>query len=181
MTSITRLDQPLDRLANHMRGHPRLDQLFYLLSSFGDHSFLWLLLAGFESLSPRTRPRALRAAVALGLESALVNGLVKSFFRRDRPTGREHPHPYRLRYPRTSSFPSGHATSGFAAAQLLAPPGPLRTLLLVLAGLVAWSRIHTRVHHPTDILGGAVIGLGFGALVDKVVPLHRRLRADCTR
>jgi len=171
LSALDRCDRVIDRAADRLRGHSAPDRLFYLLSSFGDHSFLWLLIASFEALSPRTRSRALRAAVALGCESALVNGLVKSLFERERPTGRTHPHPYHLRYPRTSSFPSGHATSGFAAARLLAPKGPGRAALLVLAGLVAYSRIHTRVHHATDVIGGACIGIGFAALVERIAPL----------
>jgi undecaprenyl-diphosphatase len=181
LSLLDRCDRLMDRAAEQLRGRSAPDRLFYLLSSFGDHSFLWLLIASVEALSPRTRSRAIRAAIALGCESALVNGPVKAIFDRERPIDRAHPHPYRLRYPRTSSFPSGHATSGFAAACLLAPKGPCRSALLLVAGLVAYSRVHTRVHHASDVIGGACLGLGFAALVERIAPLGtsdpRRLEA----
>jgi undecaprenyl-diphosphatase len=61
--------------------------------------------------------------------------------------------------PTSTSFPSGHAAAAFAFAtgvgQVLPGAGfPLRAL----AGLVAYSRVHTGVHYPGDVLVGALLG-----------------------
>jgi membrane-associated phospholipid phosphatase len=61
--------------------------------------------------------------------------------------------------PTSTSFPSGHSASAFAFAtavgkEILAISGPLRGL----AGAVAYSRVHTGVHYPTDVIIGASIG-----------------------
>ena len=76
-------------------------------------------------------------------------------------------HPFRLRTPRTTSFPSGHASSGFMAATLLADGGraPGRWAWYGLAAVVASSRIHTRSHHASDVVAGAALGLVLGLML----------------
>ncbi len=115
----------------------------------------------------------MRAGAALAVESVLINVVVKSLFSRERPIDHSYEHPHHLRYPLTSSFPSGHATAAFAAASLLSNRTWLRWLLYPLATLVAVSRIHVRIHHASDVLGGAIIGLGFAKLVEYLLPIQR--------
>jgi undecaprenyl-diphosphatase len=116
---------------------------------------------------------AMRAGVALAIESIVINVVVKSLFSRERPIDQSYEHPHHLRYPMTSSFPSGHATAAFAAATLLSNRRWHRWLLYPLATLVALSRVHVRIHHASDVLGGAIIGLGFAKLVEYLLPMQR--------
>lgn len=61
-----------------------------------------------------------------------------------------------------ASFPSGHATTAFAFAAVLALGLPrLRTGLFALAALVAMSRVVVGAHYPSDVLAGAALGVGF--------------------
>jgi undecaprenyl-diphosphatase len=112
-----------------------------------------------------------RTGAAIGVESVLVNGPVKWTFRRQRPVAPvESPHP--LRIPRSSSFPSGHATSAFCAAALLSESDPARRPIYYgVALVVAWSRVHVRVHHASDVVGGAIIGAAMGAVFKRLLPL----------
>ncbi|MGH9106442.1 MAG: phosphatase PAP2 family protein [Acidimicrobiales bacterium] len=115
-----RLDLTVDSwFEKHLRGRPWLDRLMYGASAAGEHSLVWLAWGGLEGWRSGHgwRPLA-RAGAALGAESLLVNGLVKSAFRRHRPVGPEQ-RPLPLRIPRTSSFPSGHASAAFFAAALI--------------------------------------------------------------
>ena len=156
------------------RAHnPVLDAVFYPLSSAADHSLLWLATAGVREAIGKTRPgTTLRLAAVLGVESAVTNVALKSVFGRIRPaldpalTG---PLPWGLRRPVTSAFPSGHATAGFTTAVFLsrAEPGPPWYLF---AGLVAFSRIYVRLHHTSDVVAGAALGLAYGLAARRFVP-----------
>ena len=111
----------------------------------------------------------MRLSASLGVESALINLGVKSLFRRGRPVRVEHAS-RKLRKPKSSSFPSGHATSGFMAASLLsAGRGPVsKAFWYSTAAVVASSRVHVRIHHGSDVAAGALIGVGLGRLVRKI-------------
>lgn len=175
---VRRFDTAVDRwFDRRLRGRPGPDRLFYGASALGDFALLWHLVGASRALGGgRREPEAARLAVALGVESIVVNGPVKALFRRSRPVWDQH-RPLRLRRPRSSSFPSGHATSGFMAASLLAAGRPRqRPLWLAVATVVAASRVHVRIHHASDVVAGAVIGLGIGRLVRRVWPLPEHLR-----
>ncbi|MDQ1428778.1 MAG: hypothetical protein QOK39_2254 [Acidimicrobiaceae bacterium] len=170
---VHRFDQWVDEgVADWLRGIAVADRVFYAASALGDHGIIWLILAAARGLRSENAWRAtLRAAAAVGVESILVNGPVKWVFKRQRPTPRGvSPHP--LRNPRTSSFPSGHATSAFCAAALLSDGDPvMRPVYYGLAAIVAWSRIHVRVHYASDVIGGVFIGIALGKIGKRLVPL----------
>jgi|TARA_B110000196_G_scaffold291354_1_gene278206 membrane-associated phospholipid phosphatase len=166
------LDEVVDRAWDRLRGNPALDRLFYTASELGDFSLIWHLLGTARGVTLRGGTReAARLALALGAESALVNGMVKSAFRRERPI-QSGERPHNLRQPLTSSFPSGHASAAFLAATLLSERSKVKPLWFGLATIVATSRIHVRIHHASDVVLGAGIGLTLGRLIRRVVPLR---------
>jgi membrane-associated phospholipid phosphatase len=168
---ISRFDNAVDSYFEaHLRGRPGLDRLMYGASALGDHSAIWLALSAWQGWRSGTGWRAvLRAGALLGAESALVNGLVKLGFRRERPenTG---PRPLPLRIPRTSSFPSGHSSAAFFAATLLAN-GPSGLIYYLLAAVIASSRVYVKIHHASDVIAGAALGATLGKVAKHVVPL----------
>jgi len=131
---------------------------------------IWLALAALQGpVSGKSWRPLVRAGALLGAESALVNGLVKLAFRRQRPDVTE-PHPLPLRTPLTSSFPSGHASAAFFAAALLRS-GSSWPVYYTLATIVASSRVHVRMHHASDVVAGAALGTALGELARAVFPL----------
>jgi undecaprenyl-diphosphatase len=158
----------------HLRGQPIADRVFYGASALGDHGVLWLMLAAIRGLRSGDGWRAaVRAAAGVGIESALVNGPLKWLVRRQRPPP-PGTRPLPLRTPRTSSFPSGHATSAFCAAALLSDGDPSwRPVYYTLALVVAWSRVHVRIHHASDVMAGMAVGALLGEIVKRVAPLER--------
>jgi undecaprenyl-diphosphatase len=78
-----------------------------------------------------------------------------------------------FRQPITSSFPSGHATAAFCAATLLAENEERAPAYYALGTVVALSRIHTKIHHASDVVGGIAIGLVLGQVARRIVPLKR--------
>lgn len=167
--AVASLDARVDRFVERVRC-PILDRIFYPVSSAADHSLLWLALGTARAVPSGDAAFALRFAAAMGLESALTNGPVKAAFRRTRPTpdtpeGRL---PYGMHRPITSSFPSGHATAAFTAAALLAR-GRVAPWYAA-AAVVASSRVYVRMHHASDVVGGAVLGLALGYALRRWVP-----------
>jgi membrane-associated phospholipid phosphatase len=154
---------------------PALDGAMRGLSRAADHGKLWFASAAALSIFGGERgPLAARQGLtALALASASANLLAKPLSRRARPI-----HPAlevlegrRVRMPRSSSFPSGHAASAFAFASAAGRAEPrLRAPLMALAGLVGYSRVHTGVHFPGDVLAGALLGVGAGKLVSTAGP-----------
>lgn len=66
------------------------------------------------------------------------------------------------------SFPSGHTTTAFCLAYLMARIYPKYTLLFYGFGiLTAFDRLMGLSHFPSDIIGGAVLGIGTGVLINK--------------
>ena len=142
---------------------PGLDRALGRLSRAADFSKLWLGSASALAVfgGEKGRRAAGSGIASLVLTSALVNAVLKPLWGRRRPERVKHRVPFarRVRMPRSRSFPSGHAASAFAFASGVASEAPAPGgLLTALAALVAYSRVHTGVHYPSDVVAGAVIG-----------------------
>jgi undecaprenyl-diphosphatase len=153
---------------------PALDEAMRRLSRAADHSLLWLGAgAGIATCGGSGGRRAVRRGlVSLGLASAFANLVAKPLTVRRRPQ-REEVEALARRHvpmPRSSSFPSGHAASAFAFATGVGAAQPnLSVPLRALATLVGYSRVHTGVHYPADVLAGAFIGVTAAELAGRLL------------
>jgi membrane-associated phospholipid phosphatase len=157
---------------------PALDRAFRRLSRAADHSKLWLGAAAVLSLfgDARGRRAAVNGLASVALTSAVVNGVLKPVSGRRRPERRAHRVPLRrqVRMPVTRSFPSGHAASAFAFASGVASAAPFLGISLTpLAALVAYSRVHTGVHYPGDVIAGSVTGTALAPIAVTAVERAR--------
>jgi undecaprenyl-diphosphatase len=171
--------EPFDRWADEqlerLRGNKVADAVFTTASEVGDFSLIWHLTGAARGITSEQRAgEAMVFSALMGIESLVVNQGIKRLFRRTRPTESGDPR-YPVRKPVTSAFPSGHASSAFFAATLLTAWSGKRTapLWFGMAAVVATSRAYVRIHHPSDVVGGAVVGLALGQLAKAAV---RRLR-----
>jgi len=156
------------------RGKPALDKLFYLASELGDFSLIWHVVGVAQGLrSDEDADASLRLAAILLTESVLVNQGLKRLVHRPRPVTVE-VRPHHLRTPRTSSFPSGHASSAFTAAGVLSHRDPKAAPLYYgLAAVVSTSRIHVKIHHASDVIVGAAVGVVLAQVATRVWPMPR--------
>jgi membrane-associated phospholipid phosphatase len=159
-----------------------LDDPVRRLSGAADKSRLWLGIAALVAVGGGRRGRraALEGVVAIGVSSATVNLGVKPIARRRRPQ-RAQPALFEDRHvpmPSSASFPSGHAASAFAFAYAVGRHLPaLAVPVRLLAAAVAYSRVHTGVHYPGDVVIGSVAGAGTAAMVAAVADRAARARA----
>ncbi|MBN2623844.1 MAG: phosphatase PAP2 family protein [Acidimicrobiales bacterium] len=168
--AIARFDTAIETRVDGFRGHRNVDRLMYAASELGDFSLIWHLISTTRAMAPDREPaHAVRVAAILAIESALVNGPVKSVFRRHRPAW-EQERPLRLRRPRTSSFPSGHASAAMTAAGVLSQNDPLWPLYYAVGAVVAGSRVYVKIHHPSDVVAGAVVGIVLARVARRVWP-----------
>jgi undecaprenyl-diphosphatase len=173
---IDRLDEAADAAWGRVfRGHPFADRIFYLASELGDFSVIWLLLAAAEGVrSEEDADASIRLALLLVGESILVNQGIKRLVRRPPPI-HAGARPHHVRLPPTSSFPSGHASSALAAAGMLSHRHPKAAPAYYgLAAIVATSRVHVKVHHASDVLAGAAIGIGYAWVAKRLWPVRPR-------
>jgi undecaprenyl-diphosphatase len=140
---------------------PFLDELMPSITTFGDDVtgivFTGTLIAFGDE---KGRDSGILSAVALTGSSLITLGM-KSAINRNRPKDPEG----RTRRS-NSSFPSGHASGAFSVATVIGGRYPkARIPAYTLASLVGFSRIYLGRHYPSDVLGGAVLGIASGIVV----------------
>ena len=171
--AIVRFDAEVDRALDLLRGNVVADRVFYTASELGDFSLIWHLLASGQGIRRGgDLTGTLRVVAAMSAESVIINGPVKSLFRRTRPVS-DVPRPHRLRQPRTTSFPSGHASAAPVFALVAGEDDAWRPLYVALATTVAVSRVYVRIHHASDVVGGAMAGAALALGYRRLWPAGR--------
>jgi diacylglycerol kinase family enzyme/membrane-associated phospholipid phosphatase len=174
MRNVSRLDETLVRRSAALP-RTRLDRALTSLTKSANHGVLWFAIAAVSALrAGSTRRAALRGIAAIGAASTSANLIGKRLFPRRRPAAELLPVRRRLtRRPTSSSFPSGHAASAAAFGTAVAMENrTLGAAVLPLAAVVGYSRVHTGVHWPTDVLVGWLIGAGSALATRHWWPLH---------
>ena len=169
--SVETFDAFVDERLEPLRASPLTARVFTSASHLGDFSLIWHIAAAARGVTSNERAdQAVALSCLLGIESLIVNQGIKRIFRRQRPTESGDDR-FDVRTPSTSSFPSGHASSAFFAATLLNALVGRRSapIWFGLAGVVATSRVYVRIHHASDVIGGAVVGLGLGLVARRFV------------
>ncbi len=157
-------DLKVDQLLEPTRNFTPTIWLFTTATALGDFGMLWHIVGIVRAVADNSRAKqALILSALMGIESLILNQGIKPFFKRKRPTVKGDTR-FKIRTPRTSSFPSGHASSAFFAAVVLTrwSSSPAIATWFVFAVIVATSRVAVRIHHATDIFAGALIGTAMG-------------------
>lgn len=143
------------------------DWFMPLITKLGDYGLFWIIVAVLLIIIPKTRRTGIVVAVALILDVILCNALLKPLIARTRPYDVNLAVRLLISRPTDFSFPSGHSAASFASASamLFARSKGLGRCALVLAAVIAFSRLYLYVHYPTDVLGGILLGTlcGFAA------------------
>jgi undecaprenyl-diphosphatase len=153
---------------------PTLDRAMSRLSRAADYSKLSIGSAGLlAAIGGSSGRRAAGMGLAsLGAAATLFNLVVKPLSRRTRPDriAGEVPIARHVRMPASTSFPSGHTAAAFAFATGVGRVLPQAAVPLhAVAALIGYSRVHTGVHYPGDVVAGAVSGTVVAQLVTHAI------------
>jgi membrane-associated phospholipid phosphatase len=153
---------------------PALDRALGRLTRAADHSKLSLAAAGVLAVAGKETGRraAARGLASLAVTSVIVNAGLKLAARRRRPDpgGHSVPETRRVPMPISRSFPSGHSAAAFAFATGVGEVSPGAAIpLRALAAIVAYSRVHTGVHYPGDVIAGALTGVSLAELTSRAI------------
>ena len=173
--------------------NPITNPIFYVITTLGNAGWFWIVLAVLmlTVLPKKYKKAGLTMAIALILSLIFCNGIMKHLWARPRAfwvvgqnfvVGNEFENLYGIfNSIHDYSFPSGHSSASFAAAvSIFMWRKKEGSAALVLAALIAFSRLYFTVHYPTDVLVGTITGTLYGvaayfivkALMNKVPKLN---------
>lgn len=157
-----------------------LDRALSRLSATADHSKISFTIAALlATRAGAPRRGAVKGVAAIGVASAATNLIGKALSRRSRPDwdAAGVPMRRRVRMPASTAFPSGHSASAAAFAVGVGSEVPAAALPLgILAAVVGYSRVHTGVHYPGDVVAGLALGVA-GAAAVILIDRRRTVRA----
>ena len=169
ISSLDAFDKRVDAAFDRLRGKPRIDKAAAVVSNLADYGLVWVVIAGVKARRRGAgRRRAVVALGSAGFSSLGLSRVVKQAVERQRPGAHLDA---LVRTPTSSSFPSGHTLAAFTTAVVLSEGEAQTTAAVGFATAVAASRVHLRAHHPSDVIGGAVIGSVLGLVLRPVVNL----------
>ncbi|MFF2087533.1 phosphatase PAP2 family protein [Nocardia sp. NPDC058176] len=177
---VARMDESVSRAVSRIP-ESSADAGILRLTRSANTGRLWLAVAAALAVRPGPpRRAALRGVIALGGTSFVVNLVLKSLIPRRRPPAELMPLGRRLvDTPISSSFPSGHSANAAAFATAVALESPRAALAVApVAAAVAYSRIHTGAHWPSDVLVGAAVGTGVALTTRRWWPIRESDEAD---
>lgn len=154
--------QILDWIQQNMR-NPVFDRVMPFLSAIGGFGIIWILIGLFFLIDKRKRPYGIMILAGLLLGLLVGNVVLKHLVARPRPCVLNPSVQLLVSMPKGYSFPSGHTLSAFIGATVLCCYKRSWGIpALILAGLIAFSRLYLYVHFPSDVLAGLVLGVVIG-------------------
>lgn len=140
-----------------------LDVLMPLITSLGNAGAIWIVLALCMLISKKYRKAGIAVCYALVLDVIICNVILKPMVARIRPYDINTAIQLLIHRPTDFSFPSGHTAASFSAVSALYfSRQRIWIPSLILAVLIAFSRLYLYVHYPSDVLAGILLGCIFG-------------------
>lgn len=142
-------------IQEHMRIEA-LNGFWKAITFLGNGGWFWLVLGLLLLIPQKTRKAGFTALFSILIGFLITNVVLKNWIARPRPYVTVSSIYPLIPKPREFSFPSGHACVSFASAFIYyrMMPGKYGTAAMILAGLIAFSRLYVGVHYPGDVLGG---------------------------
>jgi undecaprenyl-diphosphatase len=153
-------------LLNRRFRYALLDEIMPWFTAAGNGGLVWIIISIFLMSYENYRIEGYMIITSLLVTTIIGEGVIKHLIKRTRPFAELLENKLLISKPITYSFPSGHTASSFAAAGIfLAMNNEFSILVVILASLIAFSRIYLNVHYPTDVAIGIILGLLCSRLV----------------
>ena len=141
-----------------------LNHVMQFFSFLGNYGWFWIVLCIVLIAVKKTRPIGIIAAASLVASLLIVNGIIKPVVSRTRPFVSIEELTLITRKPHDSSFPSGHTSSAFVVSCaitwcLSGKKKWIGVILIIIASLIAFSRLYLGAHYPTDVIAGLLLGI----------------------
>ena len=145
---------------------PLLSKVFLPFTKLGSLGIIWLLISIPMLINESMRKTGIKVVISVAITGFLGEVFIKNIAKRKRPSKYIETQDMLIRKPVTYSFPSGHTSSSVACAWVISSSYPGAIIpVSVLAFLVSFSRLYFKVHYPTDILAGALLGVICAAFI----------------
>lgn len=143
-----------------------LDVIVPIFTFFGNAGWIWIVISVLLMAFRKHRKAGITLAVGLIGQLLVCNLLLKNLIARDRPCWLVEDVELLVDLPTDYSFPSGHTMVCFIAATILAMYNrKWGYIAFPVAVLMGFTRLYLYVHFPTDVVGGAVLGVLLGVAV----------------
>ncbi len=149
-----------------------LDHIMVFFTRLGNSGIIWAIIATLLLIRKSNRIISLKIFFALVLSAIMGELIIKYTVGRARPSENISKDDLLIRKPKTYSFPSGHTSSSFSSALVISMAFPQPIIIgsvFILASIIAFSRIYLKVHYPTDVLAGIVLGFVIAFLVEIIL------------
>lgn len=157
---MLQIDQTILQFIQNTFKNSLLDKLMPFITHLGDKGLVWILIIIILLFTSKYRRVGWMAGVAIILGAILGEVILKPIIGRPRPFVDSIDFTLLIKEPTSFSFPSGHTTSSFGAATIIAQNiKSYRVAAYILAAGIAFSRLYLYVHYPSDILAGYILGI----------------------
>ena len=154
---------------------PVMDEVMTAITFLGDSGWFWIGVGILLAAWPKTRKTGAAVLISLAAGFLIGNLVIKNLAARQRPCWLDSAIPLLIESPGDYSFPSGHSLASFeGAVSILLYHKKWGLAAVVLAALIAFSRLYLFVHFPTDVLAGTLLGILIAVLVHRWMESPRR-------
>lgn len=149
--------------------NPVLDKVMVFVSALGNAGIFWIAVGLLLLITKRYRRGGAQMLVAMAVTFVIGNLILKNLVARERPCWIDREVQLLMASPSDYSFPSGHSMNGFAGSvSLLCIDRRIGIPAVILAAVIAFSRLYLFMHFPTDVFAGIVIGLVIALITNYV-------------
>ncbi len=154
-----KVDNTILRWINVKFRNKTFDKIMPIITSAGNLGIIWIVISVLLMTKKDYRVLGQTILIALVITTIIGEGIIKNIVKRKRPFYGDDDKELLISRPITYSFPSGHTASSFAVAAVFIKTDNAASLeIILLACLIAFSRIYLGVHYPSDVIGGEIIG-----------------------